>query len=86
MENLQKSAETNFLALSQNTYPGRGIVAGLDETSEFLVQVYWIMGRSESSRNRILKKDEDSGRVWTDTADGSEPKDPLTIYNAMRKY
>jgi len=78
-------AQANFLALSQNPYPGRGIVAGLDETGQYLVQVYWIMGRSENSRNRVFKTDE-TGRLFTEAADPAKVKDPsLIIYNAMRE-
>ncbi len=77
-------AKANFLALSRNPYPGRGIVVGLDETSEHLIQVYWIMGRSENSRNRVFKADDQTGRLYTEAADASKMKDPsLIIYNAM---
>lgn len=79
-------ASSNFLALSQNPYPGRGIVAGLDETFRYLIQVYWIMGRSENSRNRVFKADDETGRLYTEAADASKMKDPsLIIYNAMRE-
>lgn len=79
-------AQRNFLALSLNPYPGRGIVAGLDETGQYLVQVYWIMGRSENSRNRVFKADNETGRLYTEAADPSKVKDPsLIIYNAMRE-
>lgn len=79
-------AQANFLALSQNPYPGRGIVTGLSETGEHLVQVYWIMGRSENSRNRVFKADDETGRLFTEAADPSKVKDPsLIIYNAMRE-
>ena len=40
--------------LAENTYPGRGIVLGLDETGKKAVAAYFIMGRSENSRNRVL--------------------------------
>lgn len=69
-----------------NSYPGRGIVAGLDETGEYMVQVYWIMGRSENSRNRVFKADNETGRLFTEAANPSKVKDPsLIIYNAMRE-
>lgn len=80
------SAQQNFFALRQNPYPGRGIVAGLDESGEYLVQVYWIMGRSENSRNRVFKFDDNTGRLYTEAAVASAMKDPsLVIYNAMRE-
>ncbi len=75
-------AKANFFNLSGNPYPGRGIVVGLDETDKYLVQVYWIMGRSENSRNRVFSADD--RRVYTEAADPSKVKDPsLIIYNAM---
>lgn len=80
------SAQANFLALTQNVYPGRGIIVGLDETSQHLIQVYWIMGRSENSRNRVFKADNETGRLYTEAADASKMQDPsLIIYNAMRE-
>jgi IMP cyclohydrolase len=79
----ESRARAHFLELSRNPYPGRGIVAGLDGTGEYLVQVYWIMGRSENSRNRVFKQEED-GRLYTEAADPSKVEDPsLIIYNAM---
>jgi hypothetical protein len=61
-------------------------VAGLNESNEHLIQVYWIMGRSENSRNRIFKADDDTGRLYTEAAEAAKMKDPsLVIYNAMRE-
>lgn len=86
METLQiarKTAENNLLALKENHYPGRGIIAGMDETGKYLVQVYWIMGRSENSRNRIFVC-EKGGILKTAAADPKKIKDPsLIIYTAM---
>lgn len=76
-------AETNLLTLKENTYPGRGIIVGMDETGEYLIQVYWIMGRSENSRNRIFVIEED-GLVKTAPFDSTKIEDPsLIIYTAM---
>ncbi len=48
------------------------------------VQVYWIMGRSENSRNRIFTSADQVLR--TEAADPSQVEDPsLIIYNAMRE-
>ena len=52
--------------ISNNTYPGRGIVVGLNENSERVI-VYWIMGRSANSRNRILE--------YKDNIVSTKPKD-----------
>jgi hypothetical protein len=60
-------------------------VAGLDETAHHLIQIYWIMGRSENSRNRIFRSD-NTGRLYTEAADPAKMRDPaLIIYNAMRE-
>lgn len=76
-------AAANREALRRNSYPGRGIVVGLDTTGDYAVQVYWIMGRSENSRNRIFV-DRGGGAVETAPFDPSKVKDPsLIIYQAM---
>lgn len=78
------TSANNMHALTANPYPGRGIVMGVDETGEYVVQVYWIMGRSENSRNRVFSFE--GGRVFTEAADPSKVKDPsLIIYNAMQE-
>ena len=45
--------------LSENTYPGRGIVIGCTPSGEKSAVAYFIMGRSENSRNRIFAETED---------------------------
>jgi len=76
-------AEKNLLALKQNPYPGRGIIVGMDESGKYLIQVYWIMGRSENSRNRIFVS-EDNGVLKTAPFDLEKVSDPsLIIYTAM---
>ncbi len=77
-------ASKNFEALSANPYPGRGIILGESPCGQFLVQVYWIMGRSVNSRNRIFLT-EDSGFVKTKAFDESKCSDPhLIIYYPAR--
>ncbi len=77
-------AEANFEALKGNSYPGRGIVMGRLSTGK-LAQVYWVMGRSEGSRNRRLVLDGDVVRTEAvdETKVDPEQRD-LIIYNAMR--
>jgi IMP cyclohydrolase len=83
---LKDSAGRNILELAMNPYPGRGIVAGLDQSGVYMVQVYWIMGRKPNSRNRVFKSD-DKGRLYIEAADPSKVDDPsLIIYNAMLEY
>jgi hypothetical protein len=72
--------ERNMAALKGNAYPGRGIVLGMTPDGKHLVQVYWIMGRSENSRNRVFEM-ESNGFVRTEAFDESKVKDPsLIIY------
>ena len=79
---MRQEAEANLERLRGNRYPGRGIIIGLDETGRDLVQVYWIMGRSANSRNRVFASRK--GRLWTEAADPAAVEDPsLIIYNAM---
>ena len=64
--------------LKETSYPGRGIVVGKD------VAYYWIMGRSENSRNRIFALTEDG--IETRAFDESKRADPsLIIYPPVRK-
>lgn len=69
--------------LRGNKYPGRGIVVGRSKTGEEMYVAYFIMGRSENSRNRVLvSKDKD---VATKASDESKMKDPkLVIYKAVK--
>lgn len=71
--------------LSENTYPGRGIVIGKTPNGENAVTAYFIMGRSENSRNRIFLKDEKG--LCTKAFDESKLEDPsLIIYYAVLEY
>ena len=64
--------------LRNNPYPGRGIAVGNGRV------YYFIMGRSENSRNRIFKEPEDG--IMTEAFDPSKMKDPsLIIYHPVRK-
>ncbi len=66
--------------LSENTYPGRGIVIGKSADGKNAMIAYFIMGRSENSRNRIFERFESGMR--TKAFDESKLSDPhLIIYN-----
>ena len=67
--------------LKDNNYPGRGIILGQTETSA--VMAYFIMGRSENSRNRIFVEKEKG--IITQAHDESKLVDPsLIIYAPVR--
>lgn len=69
--------------LSSTTYPGRGIVIGMSEDGTKAVTAYFIMGRSENSRNRIFV--EDGEGIRTQAFDPSKLEDPsLIIYAPVR--
>lgn len=70
-----------FDTLSKNAYPGRGIVLGRME--EHAVMAYFIMGRSENSRNRVFIPWE--GGIRTEAFDPNKLSDPsLIIYAPVR--
>jgi len=69
--------------LKNNAYPGRGIIIGLAPNGE-RVQIYWLMGRSENSKNRIFVQNKD-GSVSTKAFDEKKLTDPsLIIYTPLR--
>ncbi len=69
--------------LSSNPYPGRGIAVGLSEDGERAVFAYFIMGRSENSRNRVFEECGDE--VKTAPFDERKVKDPsLIIYSPVK--
>ena len=71
--------------LRDNTYPGRGIVLGKSADGQRAVIAYFIMGRSENSRNRIFV--EEDGGLRTQAFDPAKLKDPsLVIYWPVRKF
>ena len=69
--------------LSQNAYPGRGIIIGRSADGTKAVTAYFIMGRSSNSRNRIFV--EDGEGIRTQAFDPSKLEDPsLIIYAPVR--
>lgn len=80
---LSQIAQENFSKLKSNAYPGRGIVLGLSPKGDRLIQVYWIMGRSENSRNRVFIQE--GNAVRTAAHDPAKLEDPsLIIYYPVR--
>lgn len=69
--------------LRSNAYPGRGIVIGRSADGKSAVTAYFIMGRSENSRNRVFVEDGDG--IRTQAFDPSKLTDPhLIIYAPVR--
>ena len=69
--------------LSQNPYPGRGILLGRSTNNNKAVIAYFIMGRSVNSRNRIFAETADG--IRTKAFDESKMADPsLIIYHPVR--
>ena len=75
--------ENMFQLLKENPYPGRGILMGRTANNQEAVIAYFIMGRSENSRNRIFERTEDG--IRTRAFDESKMTDPsLIIYHPVR--
>lgn len=71
--------------IAGNSYVGRGIVLGKSKNAKYACSAYFIMGRSNNSRNRIFT--EKGGEVFTEPFDASKVEDPsLIIYAAIRSY
>jgi len=79
---MEKLNLTNLL--ESNAYPGRGIVLGRSADNKYAVAAYFIMGRSENSRNRVFTATEDG--IRTEAYDPSKMVDPsLIIYHPVRQ-
>ena len=69
--------------IGRTTYPGRGIVLGKSADGKYAVAAYFIMGRSENSRNRVFVADREG--IRTQAFDESKLTDPsLIIYAPVR--
>ena len=60
--------------LKENSYPGRGIVIGRSKDGTKAVAGYFIMGRSQNSRNRVFV--EEGEGIRTQAFDASKLEDP----------
>lgn len=69
--------------LAGNAYPGRGIVIGKSADGAYAVTAYFIMGRSNNSRNRVFVAEGEG--IRTQAFDPSKLEDPsLIIYAPVR--
>ena len=74
-----------FEYLGSNEYPGRGIAVGRTPCGKKMRIAYFIMGRSENSRNRVFVEDGDG--IRTEAFDPSKMVDPsLIIYSPVRVF
>ena len=70
--------------LGANPYPGRGVLLGRSESGKAALAAYFLMGRSENSRNRILVRVPDG--VRTQAFDPARVTDPSLILYAPVRY
>ncbi|MBP3966494.1 IMP cyclohydrolase [Paenibacillus sp. DLE-14] len=71
--------------LFEKPYPGRTLIAGMTPSGTHYVQVYWIMGRSVNSRNRVFEQD--GLYVRNKAFDPALLEDPsLIIYYPIRHW
>ena len=70
--------------LASNEYPGRGIAVAMGPDGRQMFIGYFIMGRSENSRNRVFDPVPERGGICTIAADPAKLEDPsLIIYNPV---
>jgi IMP cyclohydrolase len=80
---MQNTLKKNVENLRSNSYPGRGIIIGQSPDEMTIYQIYWIMGRSENSRNRVFVLEENMN-VRNKAFDEKKLTDPsLIIYHPI---
>lgn len=73
--------------LQSKPYHGRGIIIGKTPNQKHAVLAYFIMGRSENSRNRVFSNENGNDNLITKAFDDSKMTDPsLVIYSFLRTY
>ena len=71
--------------VENNSYVGRGVLLGKTPDGKHAVTAYFIMGRSENSRNRVFREEGDDITIYP--FDASKVEDPsLIIYSPIRMY
>lgn len=69
--------------IKDNSYVGRGIVAGKSKSGKYAAVAYFIMGRSDNSRNRVFVEEGNDVTIYP--FDASKVEDPsLIIYSPIR--
>ena len=69
--------------LAANEYPGRGIAVAKAPDGRQMFIGYFIMGRSENSRNRVFDPVPERGGICTMAADPAKLEDPSLISSKM---
>ncbi len=78
-----KTIESYFKTIN---YPGRGIIIGTNKTLEKMFIAYFIMGRSENSKNRIFELDKEKNLKTKPFKKEKVENEDLIIYRAMAKF
>lgn len=81
MSIISKQAQQNIGILKKSDYPGRGIICGLTPSGKELVQIYWTMGRSKSSKNRVMLREGDNVKTLPYDKSLEMQHEELIIYN-----
>lgn len=77
------NVKTMGKTIEKNSYAGRGIAVGLTKDGSKAAIAYFIMGRSENSRNRIFREAGEDVVIYP--FDQSKVEDPsLIIYSPLR--
>lgn len=79
MQNIKK-------VLEKYSYPGRGIVAGLNQTGDEVFVAYFIMGRSLNSKNRFFELDENNNLKTKPIKKEEVKNKDLIIYTAVTRF
>ena len=77
--------------LFREKYIGRGLIIGLSPDEKSFFQIYWLTGRSENSRNRIISEDRSTLGLATfglkvEPYEGEVENPELHIYHAMKDF
>ena len=81
MDIVNAKAIYNLDNIKNSYYIGRGIIMGVTPSAKEFVQIYWTMGRSQNSKNRILVKESDCVKTKPLDLSLETQHEDLTIYN-----
>jgi hypothetical protein len=82
MSEISLLAKQNLDNLKNSDYPGRGIVLGVTPSGKELVQIYWTMGRSQNSKNRVMIREGANIKTVPHDKTLEMQHEDLIIYNA----